>query len=88
MYQLITSAPIRWPQMAKHGIEVSKEARDLITRMLNRNRHERLGQKDDVKEILDHPWFADLDTQDLLAKKLQAPFVPEIASKRDLQNFD
>lgn len=88
MYQLITSAPIRWPQMSKHGIEVSKEARDLITRMLNRNRHERLGQKDDVKEILDHPWFADLDTQDLLAKKLQAPFVPEIASKRDLQNFD
>jgi len=36
MYQLITSAPIRWPQMAKHGIEVSKEARDLITKVSKR----------------------------------------------------
>ena len=37
---------------------------------------------------LEHPWFADLNIDDLLKKKIQAPFVPDIKGKRDLQNFD
>jgi hypothetical protein len=33
MYNLIQHAPIRWPQSEKHGIEVSRDARDLITKV-------------------------------------------------------
>ena len=33
MYHLIQNAPIRWPQKDRHGIEVSPEARDLITKV-------------------------------------------------------
>lgn len=33
MYYLIQNAPIRWPETAKHGIEVSANAKDLITKV-------------------------------------------------------
>ena len=84
MYNLIQQAPIRWPQKDKHGIEVSKDARDLISKMLEKNRKNRLGQNNDVEEILNHPWFAELDIKELLAKKVEAPFIPKIEGRADL----
>ena len=33
MYYLIQHAPIRWPEQTKHGLEVSANAKDLITRV-------------------------------------------------------
>lgn len=33
MYFLIQNAPIRWPDRARHGIDVSPEAQDLISRV-------------------------------------------------------
>ena len=36
MYYLIQNAPIRWPEKEKHGIDVSNEAKDLITKV---NKH-------------------------------------------------
>lgn len=61
MYYLIQHAPIRWPEKAKHGIEVSANARDLISKMLVKDRRDRLGQNNDMDDILMHPFFADLD---------------------------
>lgn len=37
MYHLIQHAPIRWPQKDKHGIEVSRDARDLISKVSQSN---------------------------------------------------
>ena len=56
--------------------------------MLNKDRKQRLGQNNDVNDILLHPWFKDLDIDKLLKKQLAAPFVPEVKGKTDLQNFD
>lgn len=56
--------------------------------MLEKDRKERLGQKNDVDEILGHAWFSDLDMKDLLAKKVASPYVPKIDNQGDLQNFD
>lgn len=33
MYYLIQHAPIRWPDKERHGLSVSEEAKDLITRV-------------------------------------------------------
>jgi hypothetical protein len=52
--------------------------------MLNKNKKERLGQSKDVDEILNHPWFAEINITDLLEKKISAPFVPQVSSARDL----
>ena len=56
--------------------------------MLCKDRKERLGQNDDVNEILMHPFFSDLNSQDLLQKKIAAPFIPQIKNVRDIANFD
>ena len=42
-------------------------------------RSERLGKYTDIEEVLDHPWFDDLDTQALLARKYIAPYIPSVA---------
>lgn len=33
MYYLIQHAAIRWPEKAKHGIEVSEDAKDLVEKV-------------------------------------------------------
>jgi hypothetical protein len=42
----------------------------------------------DVDEILEHPWFADIDIASVLNKSMSAPFVPDIKGNKDLSNFD
>lgn len=56
--------------------------------MLQKDRKKRLGQTNDVDEILSHPFFNGLNLDDLLNKKLEAPFVPTIKDIKDLSNFD
>jgi len=43
MYQLIQQAPLRWPDPVKHKISVSDNAKDLISKLLNKDRKKRLG---------------------------------------------
>ena len=76
MYQLIQSAPLRWPDPVKHGISVSDNAKDLITKLLNKDRKSRLGQSDDVKEVLNHPFFANIDLDKLIKREITAEFIP------------
>lgn len=56
--------------------------------MLEKDRTQRLGQKNDLDDILGHPWFADLDIKKLLEKKIEPPYVPKVTSPTDLKNFD
>ena len=88
MYYFIQHAPIRWPDREKHGLSVSEEAKSLISGLLEKDRKLRLGQKNDVEEILGHPFFKNIDRERLLKKEIVAPFKPEIKSNVDLSNFD
>ena len=89
MYFLIQHAPIRWPDLQRHGISVSEEAKDLISRLLIRDRKQRLGQKGDMDEVFSHPFFANLDLEKLIKKELEAPFKPAVnEGLLDLTNFD
>ena len=56
--------------------------------MLCKDRKERLGQNKDYQEILEHPFFKDLNENDLLEKKVKAPFIPKIKDVKDIGNFD
>ena len=57
---------VYFPDYERHGIKMSDECKDFLTKVLNKNPKERLGSKGDVKEILDHPWFKDLDPEKVL----------------------
>lgn len=90
MYRMIKEKEPRFPDPEKHGIGISKVAEDLIKRLLDKDPSRRLGTQNDVNEILEHPFFDDLDIDDLMEKKITPEFIPEIDQndKYDLKHFD
>ena len=60
----------------------SNETADFINRLIQRKPKNRLG-KDNINEVLDHPWFNKFDWENVLLKKLKAPYVPKLGD-----NFD
>lgn len=86
MYFLIKESQVNFPDPVKHGIEVSPNAKDLIKKLLEKNRKKRLGQSRDIAEILEHPFFKGLNIEALIQKKLIPPYQPEIND--DLKYFD
>lgn len=66
---------------------MSEEAKDLISKLLIKSRKDRLGQKRDAEEILEHPFFAGIDLKALLARQIVPEFVPTI-DQSGLNNFD
>jgi serine/threonine protein kinase len=50
---------------------MSAECKDFLSKILNKDPKERLGAKNGVQEILEHPWFKDLDPQKMENKKLK-----------------
>lgn len=89
MFYLITQASIKYPDPKKHGITVSEMAKDIINKLLVKDMEKRLGSTDDVNEIVNHPWFKDLDVSKILNKEISPPFKPEMKSgKYDTSYFD
>ena len=88
MYNLIEKGDIKWPDQKKHGFSASPDAQDLINKLLDKNKTQRLGQKGDAAEVLAHPWFKEIDQKALVEKKLVPPFKPTIKDPNDMSNFD
>jgi serine/threonine protein kinase len=64
-------------------------AKDLITQLMDRNPQTRLGSGDkDVEEVMAHPFFAPLKSDDVLAKKIPPEWTPDIRSADDTHLFD
>jgi len=59
---------------------LSKEAKDLISKLLCVNPAERLGANS-VEEIKEHPFFNTIDWNKILQKKVPAPFKPNLDGK-------
>uniref|UniRef100_A0A672SFW7 non-specific serine/threonine protein kinase n=1 Tax=Sinocyclocheilus grahami TaxID=75366 RepID=A0A672SFW7_SINGR len=73
------------PLVLKPG--VSSAARDLLKRLLNRDRAKRLGAKRDLTELQSHP-FLSIHRDELVAKKITPPYVPLLSGPGDLTNID
>ena len=72
MYRNIVSGDLKLP------VYLSKEACSLITSLLSRNPHKRLGAgKNDSEQIKKHPWFSSIDWQLAKERGLNMP-KPEI----------
>jgi serum/glucocorticoid-regulated kinase 2 len=76
MYYLIENGPIRWPTIEKHGFEVTPEVKDLIEKLLSKDKGQRLGKVNDVQDVLAHPWFAEISQLGLITKEITPPFIP------------
>ena len=84
MYDMIKNNPVKFPKR----ITLSDDAKDVIKKLLEKNPKKRLGAQNGIEEIKKHPFFASLDFDDIVQKKLKAPFIPELANDTDVQYFD
>ena len=55
----------------------SEKSADFINRLMIRKDKKRLGYYNDL-EIKNHPWFSDIDFEELIKKKIKSPFCPKI----------
>jgi serum/glucocorticoid-regulated kinase 2 len=60
MYHFIKESKVNFPDPERHKITVSEPAKDLILKLLDKDKRTRLGCNG-VDEILGHPWFKNLD---------------------------
>ncbi|KAH0787189.1 AGC family protein kinase [Histomonas meleagridis] len=72
MYQMILKEHVSFP------VYVSEVAKDLITKLLDKNPATRLGaSEEDVEEIKRHPFFSSLNWNDVLEKRYTPEWIPE-----------
>ena len=57
---------------------MTDELKDLITKLLDKDPQTRLGSTTDADEVVNHPWFRDLDWESLMNKTIDLPFKPDM----------
>ncbi|KAH8361895.1 hypothetical protein KR200_007129 [Drosophila serrata] len=83
LFTLILVEEVKFPR------NITDEAKNLLAGLLVKDPKMRLGGgKDDVKEIQAHPFFASINWTDLVLKKIQPPFKPQVTSDTDTRYFD
>jgi len=92
MYELIEIGELKFPKYIKidgtnQPIKVSEEAKNIISKLLEKNPGSRLG-KTGLTEIRQHPFFGNLNFENLKNKKLKSPFKPTINEDDITCNFD
>jgi serum/glucocorticoid-regulated kinase 2 len=84
MYDMIKGSPVKFPKR----ISLSEDAKDVIRKLLEKNPKKRLGSQSGIEEIKKHPFFASIDFDLIVQKKIPAPFIPELTNDTDVQYFD
>ena len=77
----ICNSKVIFPDKARYGLEYSDVFEDLIRRLLDKNISTRLGSKNGVHEVLEHPWFKDIDIKAVEAQTIKPPLKPEVSDK-------
>ena len=68
---------------------VTKEAQDLITKLLVVNPKKRIGYGENgSNKIKQHPYFKGINWKDALNQKLKPPFIPNLNDEADLKYFN
>jgi len=83
IYQKILRNRVTYPSI------VSKNSRDLISKLLVSNPSQRLGAlKKGHRDVSGHVFFKPVDWNELVRKKPKAPYIPQIKSPTDTSNFE
>ena len=86
---MIMAKDVYFPDEARYNIPMSENCRAFISRLLDKNPQHRLGTRGGLEEVLSHPWFAELDHEKILAKRVEAPVRPQLSSNIfDVSQFD
>mmetsp|Transcript_23226 Transcript_23226/g.22799 ORF Transcript_23226/g.22799 Transcript_23226/m.22799 type:complete len:93 (-) Transcript_23226:65-343(-) len=74
--------------MDKHGFEISEDAKDLIGKLLIKDKNQRLGSARGIEEVLSHPWLSSINIAEIRSKKTTAPYIPDVRYEADTHHFD
>ena len=68
----------------------SESAEDICRRLLDKDANTRLGVNGS-REIMSHPWFSDINFEEVISDKMQPPFIPakdvNAASQSEIGTF-
>ena len=92
MFELIEVGELKFPKTIKiddtvKPLKVSEEAKNIISKLLEKNPGSRLGKKG-LNEIKSHPFFGNLNFENIKVKKLKSPFKPTVTDDDLTCNFD
>lgn len=76
----IKTAKVVFPDKKKYKIEYSEDFVDIVLKLLNKDREQRLGSTGDAKEILAHPWFSSLNLEELEEGTMVPPLKMDFSS--------
>ncbi|EEQ97201.1 cAMP-dependent protein kinase catalytic subunit, putative [Perkinsus marinus ATCC 50983] len=83
IYQKVLVGRIDFP---KH---FDSKAKDLVKRLLVRDRVKRYGSlRDGVEDIKQHKWFKSIDWEAAINREIPAPFIPQVRGPDDTSMFD
>ena len=74
LQELIIKNELKFPD----GGKASKSAKDLISKLLNKNPDKRLGNSKDFEEIKTHEFFQGINFDDIINKKMKSNYKPKI----------
>ena len=69
----IRQSRVVFPDKKKYKIDYSDEFVDIVLKLLDKNKQSRLGSEADFQEIIDHPWFAEIDKEALMNRTWTPP---------------
>ena len=72
--QIIISTELKFPK----NPPISNNLKDLINKLLKKKFNERLGYENGFEDIKKHEFFKGFNFDDLLSKKIEAPYKPKI----------
>ncbi|XP_061628106.1 ribosomal protein S6 kinase beta-2-like isoform X2 [Phyllopteryx taeniolatus] len=101
MYDMMTGSPPFTAENRKKTIDkilkcklnlpqyLTIDAKDLIKKLLKKNPTQRLGSsKADCADIKGHPFFKQINWDDLVNKRVEPPYKPQLQSDEDVSQFD
>jgi serine/threonine protein kinase len=73
----------------KYPSSFDNAAKDLLSHLLTTDLTQRYGNlKNGYRDIRDHKWFASLDFDKLVHRKIKPPYIPHLKGQGDPSNFD
>ncbi|KAK9244752.1 hypothetical protein V1506DRAFT_295384 [Lipomyces tetrasporus] len=72
-----------------YPIHMARNSVSILQQLLTRDPWQRLGAGiNDAKDVMAHPYFSNINWNDIYHRRVQPPFIPTIDSPTDTRNFD
>lgn len=82
--EMIANNDLKFPE----NINIPENLKDLIEKLLKKNWEERLGKNGDINEIKNHEFFSGFNFDDLLNKKIESPYKPNLDENLRNKNYE